>query len=72
MAVADVFDALTSDRIYRPAFTVEEALAIMSPERGRHFDPVVFDAFVAALDEIVAVYGRGQQREEPAAAAEAA
>jgi putative two-component system response regulator len=58
VAVADVFDALTSDRIYRPAFSVEEALEIMTPERGRHFDPEVFDAFYGALDEIVALFER--------------
>ncbi|MGZ4359560.1 MAG: HD domain-containing phosphohydrolase [Gaiellaceae bacterium] len=58
VAVADVFDALTSDRIYRAAFTVEEALEIMKPERGNQFDPQVFDVFIESLDEIVATYER--------------
>jgi putative two-component system response regulator len=72
VAVADVFDALTSDRIYRPAFPVEEALEIMIAERGRHFDPRVFDAFYSALDEIVAVYERlAAGRDDDGAAAAA-
>jgi putative two-component system response regulator len=49
VTVADVFDALTSDRPYRPAFTPDEAVATMVAERGRQFDPEVLDAFIAAL-----------------------
>jgi CheY-like chemotaxis protein len=49
VAVADVFDALTSDRVYRKAFTVEEAVEIMLEQRGRHFDPVLLDAFMEVL-----------------------
>jgi putative two-component system response regulator len=48
-AVADVFDALTSDRPYRAAFSVEHALSIMRAERGGHFDPIVLDVFLDAL-----------------------
>ncbi|MCH7493575.1 response regulator [bacterium] len=54
-AVADVFDALTSDRIYRPAFPMDKALEIMRNGRGSHFDPVLLDAFFAHLDEFLAV-----------------
>ena len=54
-AVADVFDALTSDRIYRSALPVKSALAMMSDERGRHFDPELLDSFLAGLDEIEAI-----------------
>jgi CheY-like chemotaxis protein len=49
VAVADVFDALTSDRVYRSAFTVEEAVEMMLEQRGRHFDPVLLDAFMEVL-----------------------
>ncbi len=49
VAVADVFDALTSDRVYRKAFSVEEAMRMMREERGHHFDPVVLDAFMEVL-----------------------
>ncbi len=49
VAIADVFDALTSDRVYRQAFAVEEAVQIMREQRGRHFDPVLLDAFLEVL-----------------------
>jgi putative two-component system response regulator len=49
VAIADVFDALTSDRVYRKAFAVEEAVRIMREQRGRHFDPVLLDAFMEVL-----------------------
>ena len=49
VAVADVYDALTHDRVYRPAIPEAQSLAIMQEARGRHFDPRVFDAFTAAL-----------------------
>jgi response regulator RpfG family c-di-GMP phosphodiesterase len=54
-ALADVFDALTNDRIYRPAFSVEEATDMMASERGSQFDPTVFDAFIDARAEIVEI-----------------
>jgi HD-GYP domain-containing protein (c-di-GMP phosphodiesterase class II)/methylmalonyl-CoA mutase cobalamin-binding subunit len=49
VAIADVFDALTSDRVYRKAFSVEEAIEMMREQRGRHFDPVLLDAFLDVL-----------------------
>ncbi len=52
-AVADVFDALTNDRVYRPALSTEDALAIIRQGRGTHFDPAVLDAFEASLDELL-------------------
>ena len=51
-AVADVFDALTSDRVYRPAWSVDTTVAWMTCERGKHFDPEVLDAFLDSKDEI--------------------
>jgi methanogenic corrinoid protein MtbC1 len=50
VAIADVFDALTSDRVYRKAFPVDEAVTIMREQRGRHFDPVLLDAFMEVLE----------------------
>lgn len=47
-ALADVYDALTSARPYKPAYSHEQALSMMSEERGRIFDPQVYDAFVGA------------------------
>jgi putative two-component system response regulator len=46
-AVADVLDALTSDRVYRPAFEHRAALEMMREQRGQHFDPAVLDALLA-------------------------
>ena len=51
-AVADVFDALTSDRVYRAALPVKSAVEMMQEERGRHFDPELLDAFFQAQPEI--------------------
>lgn len=48
MAVADVFDALTSKRCYKEAMPLEKAYAIIREESGTHFDPVVVEAFFAA------------------------
>jgi putative two-component system response regulator len=54
-AVADVFDALTSQRIYREAWSVDRTLAELESQRGKHFDPTVVDAFMEALPEILAL-----------------
>ncbi|MBJ7459074.1 MAG: HD domain-containing protein [Thermoleophilaceae bacterium] len=54
-AIADVFDALTSDRVYRPAMTVERSLAIMSEGRGSHFDPNLLDTFFDSIVEVLLI-----------------
>lgn len=46
MAVADVYDALITKRVYKPAFSHEQAFDIMRKGRGSHFDPDILDAFV--------------------------
>ena len=45
LSLADVFDALTTDRPYRPAFTPQEALRMMREDAGRAFDPALFQVF---------------------------
>ncbi|MCH5208356.1 MAG: HD domain-containing protein [Oscillospiraceae bacterium] len=52
MAVADVFDALTSKRCYKEAMPLEKAYDIIREGSGSHFDPAVVEAFFAAADEI--------------------
>ncbi|MBE3095631.1 MAG: HD domain-containing protein, partial [Planctomycetes bacterium] len=52
MSVVDCFDALTSDRPYRPALPAEEALAIISKNKGTMYDPRVVDSFVKVHAEI--------------------
>ena len=71
VAIADVFDALTSDRVYRKAFSVEEAVQMMRDERGKHFDPVLLDAFMDVLEQS-GPDAREQVRADPAAVAESA
>ncbi len=56
VAVADVYDALLSKRPYKPAFAPEQAWALMGHEKGRHFDPEVYDAFLAATEEVHAIH----------------
>jgi len=51
-AVADVFDALTSDRVDRAALPSRTATELMREERGRHFDPELLDAFLVSMPEI--------------------
>lgn len=55
VAVADVFDALTSERVYRPELPVEEALNLMSLGRGTQLDPDVFDLLLDSLPAVLAI-----------------
>ena len=52
MAVADVYDALISRRVYKDSMPHEKALAIIQDGRGSHFDPEMVDAFLSIQDEI--------------------
>ena len=60
MAVADVFDAVISPRVYKPAIPLDEARRIIAGERGRHFDPDVVGAFLDGFDEFAAIARRYQ------------
>ncbi len=51
-AVADVFDALTSPRVYKPAFPLEEALAMIQEGSGTQFDPKCVEAFMESIPEV--------------------
>jgi len=55
VAIADVFDALLSQRPYKAPFSVESSLQLMDAESGRHFDPQLLEAFRRALPEILRV-----------------
>jgi len=66
-AVADVFDALTSIRPYKKAWTEEEAIAFLIEQKGRHFDPTLVDLFIAQMPAIRAIRERwAEQVPEPA------
>ncbi|MFH1879059.1 MAG: HD domain-containing phosphohydrolase, partial [Candidatus Omnitrophota bacterium] len=54
-AIADVFDALTNERPYKEAFSVEEAFRIIKEGRGTHFDPEIVDAFFDIEGEILSI-----------------
>jgi putative two-component system response regulator len=58
MAVADVFDALMSERPYKPAMSYAQAREIIAAGRGSHFDPDMTDAFLAGYDDFVALAER--------------
>lgn len=51
MAVADVYDALISKRVYKPAFPHAQAVEMIASERGQYFDPDIVDAMLAVADE---------------------
>lgn len=55
VALADVFDALTTERPYKNAFSIEKSFAIIHEERGNHFDPAVVDAFFEITDKIIEI-----------------
>ncbi len=51
MAVADVYDAIRTNRCYKPAFSHEKAVEMIMAERGKHFDPDIVDAFYSKARE---------------------
>ncbi len=56
-AVADVFDALLSDRSYRPALPVDKAVDVMRQGRGTHFDPQIVDILLGHREEVLSLRG---------------
>ncbi len=64
MAVADVYDALISRRVYKPPFSREKSVAIIREGRGSHFDPDMVDAFLAIESEFAAIADRYADSEE--------
>ena len=58
VAIADVFDALTSKRPYKKAWTEDEALTFLREQKGRHFDPALVDLFLEQMPAVRAVQQR--------------
>lgn len=58
VAIADVFDALTSERPYKKAWTVEAALQLIEREKGEHFDPELVDVFIKVLPRVQEICAR--------------
>ncbi|MBI4695301.1 MAG: two-component system response regulator [Gammaproteobacteria bacterium] len=67
MALADVFDAVSSRRVYKEASPCEEARDIIAQERGKHFDPEVVDAFLDIYEEFKGIAFRYGETIEPPA-----
>lgn len=63
--IVDVFDALTSARPYKPAFSLERSLELMRADRGTFFDPRLLDIFVANLDRFVTIAGDLKDNGQP-------
>ncbi len=59
-AVADFFDALTSDRVYRPAVPIDATLDLMRQGRGTHFDPRLLDLFMQLEEQVRAIKAGSQ------------
>jgi len=55
VAIADVYDALVHERVYKPAVSESDTLALMTAERGKHFDPRIFDFFLSVVDNFRAI-----------------
>lgn len=64
MAVADVYDALISKRVYKPAFSHQEAIDIMRKGRGSHFDPDILDVFMRISDEFNEIAQRFKENDD--------
>lgn len=58
MAIADVFDALTSVRPYKAAWSVEDAVGLLREESGKHFDPKLVELFIQQLPAILEIKDR--------------
>ena len=68
MALADVFDALISPRVYKPPMSFAEARSIIHEGRGKHFDPDIVDAFIADFSVYCAIAERYHDAEDLAEA----
>ena len=64
MAVADVYDALISKRVYKPPFPHAQAVEMIAAERGQHFDPDIVDAMLAIADEFHCIAQQFRDEEE--------
>lgn len=64
VAVADVFDALTSERPYKKAWSLEQAVDFLNAGSGTHFDPRCVQAFLDGFDDVLAIRDRYQEEEE--------
>ncbi|MBK7423694.1 MAG: response regulator [Propionivibrio sp.] len=65
VAIADVFDALTSERPYKKAWPTERAVDYLRDGAGGHFDPACVEAFIACWDDVLGIHAQYQDAEVP-------
>lgn len=58
VAIGDVFDALTSRRVYKPAYSLDQSIEILRAGRGSQFDPELLDAFLGSMEDVQPVFDR--------------
>lgn len=61
VAIADVFDALTSKRPYKEAWSTDKAIELLKQQAGKHFDPKLVTLFISCLDEVLEVRSANQE-----------
>jgi putative two-component system response regulator len=61
-SIADAFDALTTQRVYKPAFEISHAIELMLKHRNEHFDPELLDVFVASADDLTRIHNQYADR----------
>ncbi|VAW49282.1 hypothetical protein MNBD_GAMMA04-1551 [hydrothermal vent metagenome] len=64
-AIADVFDALTTQRPYKEAWSVEDAVKLLKEESGKHFDPQLIALFLESLPKILDIKKQYQEPDSP-------
>lgn len=64
VAIADVFDALTSERVYKPAFTFDESIQLIIENRAKHFDPYIVDELIGNMVDFKNIYDELTRNEE--------
>ncbi len=64
VAIADVFDALCSQRPYKKKWSLEEAFQYIEEQREKHFDPQCVDCFLSSRDEIYRIYEKNKEKED--------
>ena len=55
VAIADVFDALSGKRVYKPAWPLDQVIELIMRERGGHFEPALVDLFIASIDDVLTI-----------------
>jgi len=61
-SIADAFDALTTERVYKPAFPFEHAVDLMVKHKAQHFDPDLIDVFMGSIDDIRRIHDQYADR----------